>query len=162
MISSVRKGYRDMECRTIADVEVILQEIYYRLNVIEDFLKNRTPAKAGQQQEPCYKGHKTKYGTFVESAKENWLRGILRNHIRILYRETLFHSKCCLCQNEDITVTSLTVKKKIRKQHVDYVIPLCGACKAKLEHRNNSQRESKSIHWGSVIKTPFETNRRKF
>ena len=146
----------------MADVEAILQEIYFRLDVIEDFLNKSAHKNEKQHNEPCYKGHKTKYGMFIESAKENWLRGILRNHVRILYRETLFHSKCCLCQKENITVTSLTVKKKIKSQYVDYVIPLCGVCKANIGHRNNSQRESKSIYWGAVIKTPFETKRRKF
>ncbi|MBR1448321.1 MAG: hypothetical protein IJ588_06205 [Prevotella sp.] len=162
---------------TLTNEQVIrlFSEIEERITAIENYLmqdgfigrkvvsaENKPKKLAVKEGGKCFSGHKTKYGTYIESAKKNWLTGILRNPVRTLYKETLFHSRCCLCQNEDVTVTSLTVEKKIKSQRVNYVIPLCEVCKAVLDNQKNSHKESRSIYWGAVIKTPFETNKRKF
>ena len=143
----------------------LLHEIKERVNAIESYLcsldcERVSIDKSSKRIINCgtYSGHKTKDGYFVDSADKKWLKYIQKNPVRVLYIETLHHSKCCLCQTDDITVTAKTIKKK----HKSYIIPLCGACKVNFENRKVVNKVQKSIFWGAVIKTPFETNRRKF
>lgn len=154
----------DIECTSEAQVFRLLHEIKERVNAIESYLcsLDRVPidksSKINNNNCGTYSGHKTKDGYFVDSTDKKWLKHIQKKPVRVLYRETLHHSKCCLCQTDDITVTAKTIKKK----HKSYIIPLCGACISGFEKRQVVNRDQKSIYWRSVIKTPFETNRRKF
>lgn len=160
MFNSDCEDMRDIEHMDKAELIQELRLLKARISDIEDRLHNLSEAEEHNRnrQKPPFTYIKTENGLLVESATKLWLKAMVNIRSKIRYKETLHHAKCCMCQTEDLSLTALTVIYK-KKQ---YVVPLCGACYAMLDKRQSPKREPKSINWSSVIKTPFETNRRKF
>lgn len=143
---------RDFEHMDKVELTHELRILKARISEIENILRDNN------RQKPPFTYHKAENGLLVESATKLWLKAMVNFRSKIRYKETLHHAKCCMCQTKDLSLTALTVIYK-KKQ---YVVPLCGACYAMLDKRQRPKKEPKSISWGAVIKTPFETNRRKF
>lgn len=159
-----------MVCKNYNEVFKLLNEIKVRTEAIEAFLrKSKTTLEeieprlisGKRNKDNRYIGHKTKSGTFVEFATENWIWSLMStNHpMLILYTETIHHSKCCLCQEDDISLTAKTIKSKGKS----YIIPLCDKCseifKVKGEYK---KKRTPGKPYARVYYNAVETNRRKF
>lgn len=161
------------ECNSFADVERLLQEIKERVETVESFLQASLVEEANlnsvssditggkhEKKEPSKVLRKTKYGKFVESATEKWLRDLLKKRPRVLYVETVFRTTCCLCQTEKYCLTAKTVKSGGKR----YTIPLCDNCANALAKNpghgmliQNSHQPRARIYYNAV-----ETKRRKY
>lgn len=111
-----------------------------------------------------FSGHKTKYGTYVDSVSGDWLYGLLNNSTLTLYKETIHHAKCCMCRKSDISLTA----KTYRYRNKDYIIPLCDDCTHKAENMLKPVKEKKrpkpksNFPRAKIYYNAVETKRRKF